>query len=176
MARTASSLFALLVASGLALIAGEKDAFALDGEWHAGADAGLAFLGTQAGLGGGAHLVYGLSDAFNAMLKLDLSHHGASTDGSPNTNVMSAGLGVAYTLDVTRWVPYAGLLAGGYRLTGDAALWAPGFQIPLGLDYRFDRHFSAGIQVRYHTLFTFAPFDSRSYATTFLRAEWVWGG
>src|SRR5262249_15014118 len=110
------------------------------------------------------------------MLELDYSHHGATNEQTPSVDVGSVGLGVAYTLDITRWVPYLGLLAGGYRLPGEAGGWAAGFQIPLRLGYRIARKAIVGIQVRYHSLFTFASFDSRSYTTTFLRGEFVWGG
>src|SRR3954451_19175638 len=121
---------------------------AFERQWHAGVDAGYAtlFVDEGSGFGGGAHLAYGLSDAFNAMVELDLTRHpsahytfddgaGGPTTSREVTTVWSGAVGAAYTLDVTQWVPYAGLLAAAYHLTGDEAKTAPGFQIALGLDY-----------------------------------------
>jgi hypothetical protein len=148
-------------------------AAAFEQQWHAGVDAGYASLfGDQssAGYGGGGHLGYGLSDTFNALLEVDLSRH-----PSTKTSVWSSGLGVAYTLDVARAVPYAGLLAGGYKFVGDISTAAPGFQIALGLDYQIERHFAAGFQFRMHTIFAPEPMGTVAYATTFLRFEYLWG-
>ena len=145
MGRPVAFVLRFAAACCLLLVLTEGSAFAVEREWHVGADGGLAFLGTQSGWGAGAHLTYGLSDAFNAMLELDVSHHGAGDDNTPSANVASLGLGAAYTLDITRWVPYLGFLAGGYRIP-ELSLWAPGFQIPLGLDYRFDRNVSVGVR------------------------------
>jgi opacity protein-like surface antigen len=149
------------------------NAWAFERQWHAGIDLGYAnlFLADgSAGFGGGGHLAYGLSDAFNAMLELDVTRHPGL-----GTTLLSGAVGAAYTLDVTQWVPYAGLLAGVYHLTGDWAKTAPGFQIALGLDYQFERHWAAGFQIRYHDVFAGDPVDRFSYTTIFLRAEYLWG-
>ena len=146
---------------------------AFEREWHAGVDLGYASLfgdHSAGGFGGGAHLVYGLSDTFDALLDVDFSHHAAA-----NTDVMSSGLGIAYTLDVARIVPYAGLMVGGYRLTGDLPTTAPGAQIALGIDYQLDRHWAAGLQLRMHTIFASDPVGTTVYGTTFLRFEYLWG-
>jgi hypothetical protein len=158
-------------ASVILLTSARAEAF--ERQWHAGVDAGYASLfgdHSSAGYGGGAHLGYGLSDAFNALLEVDLSRH-----PSTKTSVWSSGLGVAYTLDVARAVPYAGLLAGGYKLAGDLSTTAPGLQIALGLDYQIDRHWAAGLQFRMHTIFARDPVGTTAYATTFLRFEYLWG-
>jgi Outer membrane protein beta-barrel domain len=161
-----------LVAAALVLLASPR-ASAYERQWHAGADAGLASLfgdHSSGGFGTGAHLAYGLSDVFNAMLELDYTHH-----SSANTSVWSSGVGLAYTLDVARIVPYAGLLVGGYRLTNKLYTTSPGAQIALGVDYQIDRHWAAGLQIRMHTIFAPDPVGTLAYGTTFLRFEYVWG-
>ena len=162
----------LLVTAGLLLLASRR-AEAFERQWHAGVDAGYASLfgdHSSGGIGAGAHLGYGLTDAFNALLEVDYSHH-----PSAHSDVWSSGLGVAYTLDVARIVPYAGLLVGGYKLTGDLSKTAPGGQIALGVDYQIDRHWAAGLQIRMHTIFASAPVGTLVYGTTFLRFEYLWG-
>jgi hypothetical protein len=146
---------------------------AFERQWHAGVDAGYASLfgdASSGGFGGGAHLAYGLSDAFNALLDVDFTRH-----GNANTSIWSAGAGVAYTLDVARIVPYAGLMLGGYKLTGDLSTTAPGLQIPLGIDYHLDRSWAIGAQFRMHTIFAADPVGTLAYATTFARVEYLWG-
>ena len=155
------------------VLAFSSKAHAFERQWHAGIDLGYANLfGDQgsSGYGGGGHLVYGLSDTFNALLYVDASRH-----GSVDTNVWSGGAGIAYTLDVARAVPYVGLLAGGYKLTGNPSQVAPGFQIALGLDYQIERNWAVGLDLRMHTIFAKDPLGSAAYATTFLRLEYQWG-
>jgi hypothetical protein len=146
-------------------------AFAFERQWHAGVDAGSATLSGQdakSGFGGGAHAAYGLTDAFNALLEVDATRHpGASA------TVWSAGVGVAYTLDVTRAVPYAGLLVAAYDTTGaNAVHFAPGGQLALGLDYQLERNWAIGVQLRAHAI---VASPVLTYTTAFLRAENVWG-
>jgi opacity protein-like surface antigen len=153
-----------------AALACAQSAAAFERQWHAGADVGIATLFKGPGstnLAGGAHLAYGLSDAFNAMLEVDVSRH-----PSIGQTVYSAGLGACYTIDVIRWVPYAGLLAGGYRLAGDPSSSAFGVQFAAGMDYQFNRNLAAGLQFRFHELLTG---DTASYTTTLLRIEYLWG-
>jgi opacity protein-like surface antigen len=163
----------LAVPAALLVLAATSRARAVERQWQAGIDAGYAnlFVGDgSSGFGGGAHMTYGLTDAFNAMLELDVTRHpGASS------TVLSGALGAAYTLDVTRWVPYAGLLGGVYHLSGDDATTAPGFQIALGLDYQFERNWGAGVQIRYHSIFASDPWGQVSYTTLFLRLQYSWG-
>jgi hypothetical protein len=159
-------------AAALVLLASRR-AEAFERQWHAGIDAGFASLfgdHSSAGFGGGAHLVYGLSDAFNAILDIDFTRH-----PSADTSIWSSGAGVAYTLDVARIVPYAGLMVAGYKLTGDLSKFAPGGQIVLGIDYEIDRHWAAGLEIRMHTIFAADPVGTLAYGTTFLRFEYLWG-
>jgi hypothetical protein len=169
----------LFAAIGLA----PATAGAFERQWHAGASFGYALLGTTAdawsGYGGALHLTYGLSDSFNALAQIDVVHE-------PGGKVMiaSGSLGAAYVLDVLRWVPYVGAMAGGYDLftvsgpcgkaPGDSCHAARlGLSVPAGLDYQVSRSFAIGVQVRYHLLLLGDP--PAHLLTTFARAEYVWG-
>jgi len=161
-----------LLPVAVAALALTRHAGAFERQWHAGIDAGFADLAGDrgsAGWGAGGHLTYGLTDAFNAMLDVGFSRHS-------ETDVLCGALGAAYTLDVTRVVPYGGVLVGGYRLTGGVAN-ALGAQLALGVDYQLARSWAVGIEVKWHrSLWTWSnQIDSVSYATAFLRAEYVWG-
>jgi opacity protein-like surface antigen len=157
-----------------------RAAHAFERQWHAGADVGWSVVTHKdrayGGYGGGAHLTYGLTDAFDAMLQVGVTGHPVYT-GYPWMTVSHASLGAVWTFDVLRWVPYAGLLVGGYHFSSvgryDKAEWKLGFQATLGLDYAFSRSWAAGLQVRYHT-FSDEPFTAH-YLTTFVRAEYRWG-
>lgn len=173
---------AVLAATGCALA--PRTAAAFERQWHVGVDAGYAviFDNGASGFGGGAHAAYGLSDSFNAMLELSVTRHpgAAVTLGSGDNakafsleTIASGALGIAYTIDVARAVPYVGVLLGGYRL-GDLSPMSPGGQIALGLDYQLERNWAIGAQLRFHTIFN-PDTGALPYATTFLRAEYLWG-
>lgn len=167
----------ILAALGPLLVSAEAEAF--EKQWHAGADLGMAAVSYNGsifgGYGAGAHATYGLTDTFNAMLELSGSTHPVYI-GYPSLTVASGAVGVGYTLDVMRWVPYAGLLVGGYHFRGANLLepqWKLGFQFALGLDYAISRSWAVGLQVRYHT-FSDDPLSAH-YLTTFGRVEYMWG-
>ncbi len=127
------------------------------------------------GLGGGLHMAYGLTDSYNLMVELGGSTHSISAQSS-SLSVMQGATGVAYTLDIISWVPYFGLLIGGYRFAGADLLEADyklGFQAALGMDYRPSRSWGLGVQLRYHT-FSDDPLETH-YMTTFGRFELLWG-
>ncbi len=152
---------------------------AVEREWHAGVDAGWAAVSwhdaTFGGFGGGAHLAYGLRDDLNALLEVGATSHPVYVN-RPQLLVASGAVGAAYTLDVIAWVPYFGLLVGGYRFSGaelGQAQYKLGFQAALGMDYRFSRDLAVGAQLRYHT-FSDEPF-TRHYMTACARFEYVWG-
>jgi hypothetical protein len=153
-----------------AVLATAPSAAAFERQWHLGADFGAATLSRgegSTGLAGGGHLAYGLSDAFNAMLEIDASHH-----LSLGRNVYSASLGAAYTIDITRWVPYVGALVGGYRMYGSNGRDSIGVQLALGMDYQVARHWAAGLQFRLHEILTG---ETATYTTTLVRIEYLWG-
>ena len=183
----ARSLLAPLVV--LAALSHASAAEAVEREHHIGLDAGLSMLKIDdkstmsvcCGVGG--HYAYGLTDAFNFMaegafsvvsLKEDM------TDKTPHTRpttLSHVAAGVAYVLDVLTYVPYAGLLVGGYALGGgtlDSTLYLPGFEIALGLDYKLSRQWSVGFAVR-QTAFLAKTSTYPSYTNAFMRFEYVWG-
>ncbi len=150
----------------------ERAAHAFERQWHVGVDGGYAALfdDTSSGFGGGAHLAYGLTDAFNALVEVDVTRQ-----PSAGTTVWSGGAGVVYTFDVARAVPYGGVLGSGYKLSGDLSKWAPGFQLVLGLDYQIERNWGIGVEVRWHTILAVEPVGTTAYMTSFLKAEYRWG-
>jgi hypothetical protein len=171
-------------------IAFVRSAHAYERQWRAGVDGGYATLfgePSAGGYGGGVHLGYGLTDSFNALLEIDGTRHPEA--GASGMTLWSAGAGLAYTFDVAKLVPYAGLLGAGYRIVGDVNCVtredgrtacapyanAPGLQIVLGLDYNFDKNWAIGAQLRMHTIFAPEPMGVLAYETTFVRAEYVWG-
>ena len=170
--------FVLVV--GLMVISHRVHAF--ERQWHAGIDFGYAGVTWRdqfrKGLGGGLHGAYGLTDAYNLLLEVGASTHFVDSEdceGCPNLRTGHAAMGMAYTLDVISWVPYMGLLVGGYRFWGaeQAAEFKLGFQGALGCDYRPSRSWAVGLQARYHT-FSDAPFTA-NYLTVFARFELLWG-
>ena len=152
---------------------------AFERQWQAGVDLGYAGVSWNdefhGGLGGGVHMAYGMTDAFNWMLEVGGSGHKVCDD-CKRLQVLHAASGVAYTLDIIQWVPYLGLLVGGYRWSGAeeaSAQYKLGFQGALGFDYRPSRSWAVGVQLRYHT-FLDDPFTAH-YMTTFGRFELLWG-
>lgn len=176
MRRRLSSSFALVV---LCIATTTTTAHGFERQWHAGADATWAAVtwhdSTYGGYGAGAHLAYGLRDDFNALLEVGATSHPVWVD-RPSLLVASGSVGVAYTLDVLEWVPYFGLLVGGYHVSGAELGQGElklGFQGTAGMDYRFSRDFAVGAQLRYHT-FAGDPFTAH-YMTVSARFEYLWG-
>jgi hypothetical protein len=179
---------ALLVVGGAAT--SSRTARAVEREHHLGLDAGGTMLvvadrsGPEVGPALGAHYAYGLSDAFNLMVEGAFSLVGpgerASNASTPKTRPSSLarlGVGVGYVFDVLRWVPYAGILAGGFALTGGTIAGTkilPGLSAAGGLDYRFSRTWAAGVALRWHLLAS----DPSTYPTlmdVFARVEFTSG-
>ena len=176
--------FALPVAAALALavIVAPARSDAYERQWHAGLSLGYGFLSEDPpahGFGGGLHLTYGLSDVWNGMLEIDVT-------GYPSENLLlpSASIGVGYVFDVLQWVPYVGLLVGGYDLwtvgveCGTGATVAChqgriGGSIPFGLDYQLSRSVAVGAQGRVHLLLLGE--SPSMLVTAFARAEILWG-
>ena len=172
-------------AIGACLVARGATAEATERQWHAGISLGWASLDDRDtswnGLGGGLHLTYGLSDAFDALLEARVMAH----PGGELLDV-SGGIGAGYVLDVLSWVPRVGLLFEVHELVGladgcdvDPAA-APcrrtliGGAIPFGLEYLITPSFAVGAWGRYTLLFLGeAP---QSIFSAGARAEIVWGG
>jgi hypothetical protein len=164
---------------------------ALEREHHVGLDAGLSMLKIDdkstmsvcCGLGG--HYVYGLSDVFNFMAEgafsaVSFKEQIVETEKTPHTRpttVSHVSAGVAYVLDVLTYVPYAGILVGGYALGGgtlDKTLYLPGAEVALGLDYKLSRKWTVGLAGR-QTIFLAKTSTYPSYTNVFVRFEYVWG-
>jgi len=144
----------------VAVSAAPGEARAIERQHHFGLDPSLSMLKVDdkptlsTGFGIGAHYTYGIDDQFNFMAEANGSIVAADqkqdTPTSPHTRpaqVMHALAGVGYVIDVLRWVPYFGVLAGGYRLSGgtlDDALYIFGGAVQLGLDYQLSRQWAIG--------------------------------
>jgi len=165
-----------------------RPALAVEREQQLGADLGGAMLVVSGkstpDVGGvaGVHFAYGLSDAFNLMAEAEWSlvalHEtgGASTLRTRPTWAANADVGVGYVFDVLRWVPYAGVLVGGYDLSGGTIAGTRlllGAVIALGCDYRLDRALSVGVALRQHMLSDTSTYPS--FTQAFARVEYSWG-
>jgi hypothetical protein len=165
-------------------------ALATEHQNHVGIDGGYTYLNVSdkstpdQGGGFGAHYTYGLTDAFN--LTLELQHnivalnqqldHPTSPRDRP-AYVSNAGIGAQYTLDITRWVPYGGLLVGPYALGGgtiESLKFDFGAQLEVGLDYQLSRKFAVGIAYHEHFILT-AMSSYELFFNAFARVEYIWG-
>ena len=173
--RLAASVFG--VGLSLVLCGLERPAQAFERQWHLGAGAGVTRgSGLSLSPAVAAYAAYGLSDVFDA--RLELTARGYHLGSQQNPNALSAMAGVAYKLDVLRWVPWAGVYAGYLAFAdrprselafkqGDVALG-----IGAGLDYSVSRELGLGVTLRFDQAL------SRSSSTSFdalLRAEYRWG-
>lgn len=180
MRRAALAASAVAVAAS-ALLAGERSAGAVEREHQIGLELGVPMLvvhgnkntvatGTSAGL----HYTYGLSDAFNFVADAD---SGVLFLGVPTPATLThVNVGLAYVLDVLRWVPWGSAEVGGYGITGNSVggTFLPGAALAVGLDYRFDRSWAAGVVVREHLFVTnISLFPSLTEG--FLRVGYTWG-
>ena len=188
--RSALAPAAFAVTVACALCAPVREARAVERQHHFGLDPSLSMLKVDdkptlsTGVGLGAHYTYGLNDQFNFMAELNGSIVAANqqqdSPTSPHTRpaeVDHALVGAGYVIDVLRWVPYFGVLAGGYRLSGgtlDKALVIFGAAVQIGLDYQLSRHWAIGLAGQQHFLLTKAS-TYPSYTTLMLRFEYMWG-
>lgn len=184
----------LVALAGLAvasiLWASPREAHAIERQHHVGLDPSLSILKVDdkstasVGAGLGLHYTYGINDQFNVMAEMNVSRVAANQQQddatSPHTrpaDVAHASAGVGYVIDVLRFVPYLGLLLGGYRLSGgtlENALLLPGVEAAVGLDYQLSRHWAVGLAGRQHMLFTKMS-TYPTYTTVMLRFEYMWG-
>src|SRR5262245_60114822 len=103
-------LAALVFGVGLSLAACSlsRGACAFERQWRLGAGVGVANgNGWSLSPAVAAYAAYGLSDVFDA--RLELTARGYHVGSAQNPNALSAMAGVAYKLDVLRWVPWAGV-------------------------------------------------------------------
>jgi len=182
---------ALGVAAAALALLGARSAAAFEHQHHLGGGGGLTLLKIDdkstldVGAGLGVHYAYGITDQFNLMAEGTSSIvalNEARGPAIPTTRpgaVDSLALGLSYVFDVTQWVPYAGVLAGGYALSGGSlgpgsVKLGAGAQLAAGLDYQLSRTFALGVAYRQHFIATDLS-TYPTYATVFLRAEYVWG-
>jgi hypothetical protein len=167
----------ILGLAGLATIGTPRAALAFEREWHLGAGAGISSgsgLSTSPAIG--AYAAYGLSDVFD--FRAELTGRGYQIGASRDPHSLSAAAGLAYKLDVLRWVPWAGVYVGyvgflkqpreGLPFARHDAAIGLGF----GLDYAASRQLGLGVTLRYDDALTQAG------ATNFdalLRVEYRWG-
>jgi hypothetical protein len=159
---------------------------AVEREHKIGLDVGVPLLVVQqssstvlSGTSFGLHYSYGLNDAFNLLADGSTSLLFAGTPSMVTMNNVNVGLG--YVLDVLSWVPWAGIELGGYAVTADPAGGTqiyPGASLSLGVDYRFDRSWAAGIVLRQHMLLSHGierDATLPSFTQGFARIEYTWG-
>ena len=155
--RTATVLLALVAALGLERAA----AAAGENEWQVALRAGAGTVSVDGrkpwGLAGGLDVEYGLTDAWAVRLSFDASTHDVSKSNDMDTrpagtiHTDAALLGVTYTVDILRLVPYGTLQAGLLQVRG--AVTTPqsllAMQLGLGADYFVTRRFLAGLSFHY---------------------------
>jgi hypothetical protein len=176
----------LLATTALSL-ALARGAGAVEQEHQLGVDIGLPMLTIadkatpDIGAAFGVHYGYGITDQFNLLVELQYSL--LALDVFPNdppthpSQMWNCDIGVTYVLDVLRWVPYFGGLAGGYLMNGGTLpgpLVLPGAEIVVGLDYLVTPKWALGFEVSEHFLFTDISLYT-SYSTAFARTEFRWG-
>jgi hypothetical protein len=166
-----------------------REAGAVEQEHHLGVDLGLSILtindqsAPDVGPAFGLHYTYGITDQVNliagAQYSLVALNANATTPPTYThpTNLFNADVGVAYVLDVLRWVPYFGGLAGAYVLDGGTIqgnLFLPGAQVVVGLDYLLTPVWSVGIEGSEHFLFTDMSLYT-SFTNVVARVQFIWG-
>ncbi len=181
---------ALTVAFAMCVLLSALPAGAVERENAIGAEVGPTMLTVSSkrspDFGGswGLHYTYGLSDAFNlvadagwSLVALNEVVADSTTPHNRPTNLTNVDAGLAYVLDVLRWVPWGAAEMGVYTLQGgtiEGVQVLPGAALSVGLDYRFNRSWSAGLMVREHFLFTEMS-TYPAFIQVLGRFEYVWG-
>lgn len=167
----------LLGAAAFALVVfGTRGASAYEHDFHVGAKGGLAFQNDRdLGWAVGAHGAYGLSDMFDAELELFASQNVVVDD--QKTTVFAATTGLAYKIDILRWIPYVGVLGGYYHWGGlpgpNGETNAVGAAAQLGLDFLMTRDVALSLDFRWH--FSFKDEFYSPMRSLMLGAEYRWG-
>jgi Outer membrane protein beta-barrel domain len=180
----------LLLATIAATLAVTGEAKAIERQHHVGIGPSVDLLSIDdkstldVGAGVGLHYTYGINDQFNFMLEagsaIVAANQEQDTPETPRTRpagVDRTGVGVGYVIDVLQWVPYIGVLASGYRLSGgtiDGSLFIPGAEVAVGLDYQLSRQWAVGVAIRQHLLLTKMS-TYPTYTTGLIRLEYMWG-
>jgi hypothetical protein len=155
--RTATVLLALVVsmaAAGAARAAGERD-------WQLSARAGVGTVNVDGrkpwGTAAAVDLEYGLTDAWALRASLEVSAHDVAKSSDNDTRPVgtvytdAAMVGLTYTFDVLRLVPYAELQAGLLQVRG--AVTTPqsllAMELGAGADYFLKPRFLIGLAFNY---------------------------
>lgn len=179
---------------GFALLAAPRVASAFERQWHAGGGLGLRPT-SVAGLDGGKtapllalNVTYGLTDQFDAFAEVGLARPTFTIpglEGSHSLLTTTGDLGVVYTLDVLRVVPYFGLMAGVHHIgsttvnvpgAGEAKLGgATGIDLggAAGVRYQYDRALAFGFDLRFHRPIQLP--ETTQAMGMFLSAAYTWG-
>jgi hypothetical protein len=128
-------------------------------EWQLSLRAGIGVVNVGSdpwGLAGGVDVEYGLTDAWAVRGSVEGSTRSVSADkqagtAAGNEHMDAALVGVTYTIDVLRLVPYATLQFGVAQIGGPLAAPVTMFASELGLggDYYLTRQLRAGVSVQY---------------------------
>ena len=153
---------------------------AWEGQWRLGGEVGYGLVGlpegSLQGFLGGAHLTYGLSDAFNLRLDADV----AAFDRPPPASyalLWNGTVGIEYVLDIFDLIPYVGLSTGPMGIFKQAErhdLYL-GIEIPAGLGYQVLPELAVGAEFRYRLLLLGTDVGPLPLLTVLGRAEYVWG-
>ena len=128
-------------------------------EWQLSLRAGIGVVNVGNdpwGVAGGVDVEYGLTDAWalrgsleGSTKSLSANKQAGTAAGSERTD--AALVGIAYTIDVLRLVPYADLLFGVAQISGPLAAPVTMFASELGVggDYYLTRQLRAGLSFQY---------------------------
>ncbi|MFO0618243.1 MAG: hypothetical protein U0414_36960 [Polyangiaceae bacterium] len=152
----AARRFALLLAAAI-MVAAPGSASATERQWFFGGSVGYAYIDETTKWWDGGFVMgetrYGITDAIDFAADLNLGLYPAADQLVP-----SADVGLAYVLDVSRFVPHVGATIGlsdvitygcpeGFRPCGHELY--PVVGIPAGFDVRVTKHLSLGAHFRY---------------------------
>jgi len=185
-----ATALAVSALSFAAAVFAPASAHAIERQHHLGLAPALGILSidgkSTASIGGGGalHYAYGLSDQWNltveassVVVAADQKQDSQSTPRNRPATVDHGAVGIAYVIDILRWVPYVGVSGGVYRLAGgtlESSLFLPGVSLGAGLDYQLNRQWAVGVAGRQH--FMVSKMDTYpSYTTLLLRFEYMWG-
>ena len=155
-----SALGVLVIAFGGVALADEKEVIVAVEPAFA-----LMHVNSSTAWGGGAglDLSYGVTDAVAIRATGAFTGHSLeATTGGPAGTLLAwhAGLGLTYTIDIVRVVPYIDFAVGVMGTERPAPAGATvtnnqlGVEIGVGVDYLISRRWAVGVVVRYHAFLT----------------------
>ena len=181
----------LALSASCVLLASAGEAAAFERQWHAGGGLGLRPTSIAGASAQGvaplfvANLTYGLTDTFDVYAEVGLAYPGFTRGIEATRTLATTGdLGVVYTLDVLRVVPYLGVFGGVHHVNA-FTLAAPdgtarsfgGTGLDLGAAfgarYQWDRTLAFGADLRYHRPLLLP--DTTQAMGLFVSAAYTWG-